>query len=86
MRDRHVVGTRLRALRIARQMRQVDLAVRAKVRPNYLCSIEADASYCGDLLAARLADALGVGVDEFTEPGPHPNLPTWRSHNRRRAA
>ena len=66
-------------------MRQVDLAERAKVGPTRLSAIEGDADYCGDMTAARIAAALGVPIEAFTDPGPHPNLHRW-SYHRRRAA
>lgn len=72
MKDGHVDGRRLRNLRHRRQMRQKDLADRAKVSVWHLSQIENDHTYCGDQLVLRLAAALGVDPGEFTQPGPRP--------------
>lgn len=78
MKDAHVVGAALRTIRVDRQMRQKDLAERAAVSTAHLCRIENDADYCSDMAAVRFARILGCKLDDFTAPGPHPKLPTWR--------
>lgn len=78
MKDAHVVGAALRRIRVDRQMRQEDLAQRAAVSVGHLCRIENDADYCGDMAAVRFARALECTLSDFTAPGPHPKLPTWR--------
>ncbi|MGH3261369.1 MAG: hypothetical protein ACRDNS_05170 [Trebonia sp.] len=61
------------------QMRQIDLARAVAVYPAHLCRIENNADYCSDMLAQRIAAALGCAVEDFTAPGPHPNITTWRA-------
>lgn len=78
MSERHVVGGALRALRINKQMRQMDLAQRAAVTSGHLCRIENNADYCSDMLIVRLARILGCHVDDFTAPGKHPRQHLWR--------
>lgn len=72
MRDRYVDGEALRRLRFERQMRQKELAERAEVGATTLCKIESNRECCSDLLAYRLAAALGVSVEAFTLPGRRP--------------
>ena len=78
MSERHVVGGALRALRVNKQLRQMDLAQRAAVTPGHLCRIENNADYCSDMLIVRLARILECDVDDFTAPGQHPRQHLWR--------
>lgn len=86
MKDRHVNGRALRELRLQRQMRQKDLAMRAAVRADHLCRIENDADYCSDMLVIRLARILECRIDDFTSPGAHPNASLWRRSRSERPA
>ena len=65
MRDRRVDGESLRALRLNRLMRQVDLAKAVDCRPDHLCNIEKGRTQPSDYLAHRLAAALKCSIDEF---------------------
>lgn len=72
MRKRRVDADKLRALRVRRQLRQKDLAERVKVRRDTLCHIEAGRTQPSDMLAFRLAAALGCEVDDFVADDPVP--------------
>jgi DNA-binding XRE family transcriptional regulator len=66
MRYRTADGAKLRAIRIKRQLRQVDLAESVRVLPSTLCKIEGGTYQPSDLLAERLAVALNCAVEDFT--------------------
>lgn len=80
MKDRHVSGDLLRAIRIRAQLNQQDAAAAAAISRFHLSDIERDRAYCGDLTAYRLAQVYGCTVEDFTRPGPHPGRATFR-HN-----
>jgi len=81
MKDRYVDGEALRTIRIKAQRYQNSLAAEVEVSNWHLCEIENDRAYCSDMLALRLAEALGCDVNDFTRPGVHPRL---RSRKRSR--
>lgn len=62
-----LTGTRIRARRNLRGMRQADLARAVGVSPSYLNLIEHNRRKVGATLLASLAQALGVSVDALTE-------------------
>ncbi len=66
--NRHVVrrlGARIRLLRIAREMRQEDLAERLNSSPEYVSDLERGTKTPSLALLYDLADALGTTIDEL---------------------
>ncbi len=61
---RSLIGTRLRERRRALGLTQAGLAQQVGVSPSYLNLIEANKRHIGGALLHRLADALGLALDE----------------------
>jgi transcriptional regulator with XRE-family HTH domain len=59
------LGNRLRALRKAKEMNQVDVAAALDVGRSTIASIETGSDLPGRDLLVRLADFYGVGLDEL---------------------
>lgn len=70
MKDRTIDGGKLRSLRLAALLKQRELAERVGVHSTTICHIETDAWEASDLLAHKLAAALGCSVEDFTDPKP----------------
>ena len=68
MPHRSQTGGRIRAMRTSRGLSQQDLARRAGISPSYLNLIEHDRRRIGGRVLTALADALGVGPGQLTEP------------------
>ena len=58
-------GQRLRELRLARGLSQVELAQQAEVTSNYISRLEGGGAAPGIDLVARLAQSLGVAVADL---------------------
>lgn len=70
-------GRNLRSARRTAGLSQEVLASRAGISRSYLGRVEAGGSECRFLTAMRLADGLGIGIDELRDgiactPGPDP--------------
>lgn len=75
MRGRHVDGRAIRALREKQGVRQVQFAELANISPRYLKEVEgrvnqpdAPTRQPSAVVVHRIANALGVDIDEFTTP------------------
>jgi transcriptional regulator with XRE-family HTH domain len=68
-------SARLRELRLARGMTQVELAGRASVTPNYVGKLENAGAAPGIDLVERLATALGASVTDLLPPSGTPADP-----------
>ena len=64
-RGRQTLGQRIRAAREARALSQVSLAAAAGISQGYLSQLEHDEREPTLSIAARVANALGVSVDEL---------------------
>lgn len=62
---RTLIGRRIREQRRARGLTQAALAAQVGISPSYLNLIEADRRNIGGVLLQRVAQALGVALDEF---------------------
>lgn len=69
MRERTAQGDIIRSMRLARQIRQKDLATQVGITAPHLNHIEGNRAEPGDLLALRIAEALGCSVTDFSTPG-----------------
>lgn len=67
MRDRQIVGYRLRTIRERAGLRTAVLAKMAGCSEGHLRNIEGGKDQPGGILTYSLARALGVDIDEFTE-------------------
>lgn len=76
------LGRRIAELRNRRGWNQKELAGRAKLRPARLSTLESGAKRPNVEELARLAEALGVSLDELWSGSPHParaeRLDLWR--------
>ena len=62
---------RIQELREKRGLRREDVAARAGISYDYVRKLEAEGGLPGLAIARRVADALGVTVDEaFPDPAP----------------
>ncbi|MFL6260382.1 MAG: helix-turn-helix domain-containing protein [Thermoanaerobaculia bacterium] len=77
------LGRRIVELRNRRGWNQKELARRARLRPARLSTLESGAKRPNVEELARLAEALGVSLDELWSGSPHParaeRLDLWRS-------
>lgn len=64
---RRDLGRRVKALRTARGLSQRELAEKADIADKYLSRVEVGAVTPSMLVGARLAQALGVGLDALVE-------------------
>ncbi len=76
------LGKRILGLRTRRGWNQKELARRARLRPARLSTLESGAKRPNVEELARLAEALGVSLDELWSGSPHParaeRLDLWR--------
>jgi transcriptional regulator with XRE-family HTH domain len=68
MRGRHIHGHQLRAIRERAGLRTAELAKRADCSEGHLRNIEGGKDQPGGILTWRLAKALKVDIESFTEP------------------
>lgn len=77
------LGRRIVGLRNRRGWNQKELAGRAKIRPARLSTLESGAKRPNVEELARLAEALGVSLDELWSGSPHParaeRIDLWRA-------
>lgn len=67
---RRVDPVKLKQLRTDRDWYRVQLAAKSGVSLSYLKYIEAGDRHPSTIIAKRIAEALGVSVDDFSEPWP----------------
>lgn len=59
------LGKRIRQLRKAKQWRQIDLAVHAKISQNHICDLERGQREIGLRNLDAIATALGITADKL---------------------
>lgn len=68
MRRRPAPPSKLKELRVARGLSQADLAAAAGLSPGWISLLERNASFLTSRTSDLLAQALGVGPEEFGPP------------------